>query len=137
MTDTAPAPASLVAGHEHATSAGMGMDDEAHAHSSTEGMGMGEGHAHCEPIPFQVPTINSITPNTDVAAGGAAVVIDGADFTPGMTATIGGTAIVEAPGYESPTRFAGTAPAGTVGVHDVSVTTTGGTKTLTGGFTYT
>lgn len=137
-SDEAVAPASLVAGHVHATSAGEGTDNEDHAHSTTAGEETSvSGHAHCEPIPLPDPTINSIQPAEDVAAGGVAVVISGADFVGGMTAAIGGDAIAPAPGYVNPMRFEGTAPAHAAGVVDVTVTTPGGTATLTGGFTYT
>lgn len=134
----APAPQSLVAGHVHATSSGEGMDDEQHAHSTTAGDSTSvSDHAHCEPIPFQVPTIEQLTPSEDVAAGGAALIITGADFLGGMTAAIGGVAVAPAPGYVNPMRFEGTVPPGAVGTHDVTVTTAGGTATHPASFTYT
>lgn len=82
-----------------------------------------------------LPTISTIAPATGSTAGGEALVISGGNFVAGMTADLGGTPISGT--YINPMRFEGTAPPGTAGPVDVTVTTPGGTATLPGGYTYT
>jgi IPT/TIG domain len=86
--------------------------------------------------PPPAPTISTVVPNTGLTAGGDDLVITGTNFAPGMTAAVGGAPIAS-DGYVNPMRFEGASPPGTAGVVDVTVTTAGGTGTLTGGFTYT
>ena len=82
-----------------------------------------------------VPTVIAIAPTGGPAAGGTLVTITGTDLG-GATAVRFGEA--SAPGFavDSPTRITATAPAGSAGTVDVSVTTPGGTGTGAGLFTY-
>ena len=82
------------------------------------------------------PTVTSIAPTSGTSAGGTAVTITGTNLTGATGATIGGAAVT---GFTavSATSVTGTSPAGTVGAQSVTVTTSGGTGTLAGGFTYT
>jgi IPT/TIG domain len=92
------------------------------------------GFTYVAPPP-PVPTISTIVPTTGTGAGGDALVITGTNFVPGMTAALDGVPVV-AGQYINPMRFECTSPPGVDGPVDVMVTTTGGTATLPGGFTY-
>ncbi len=80
------------------------------------------------------PTIASITPNTGPVSGGTSVTISG-DYLDKATVRVDGlTASVTQPGT---TSIVITTPAVTdAHAADVTVTTAGGTATITGGFTY-
>lgn len=80
--------------------------------------------------------VSSITPDTDVEAGGAAVSITGTGFTHATGATIGGAAVTSFV-VVSDTEITGVAPAGTAGAVNVVVASPFGNGTLVGGFTYT
>ena len=85
------------------------------------------------------PVITSITPATDVEAGGATAVIAGTDFDPAtVTVVIDGNPATVNAAATTTTSIEITVPAGTAGVVDV-VVTNGDTQfdTLVGGFTYT
>ena len=77
-----------------------------------------------------------MTPNFGPPAGGTAVVIGGANFAPGATATFGGspaTGVV----WVDPFTLQATTPAGSYGTVDVAVTNPDAQfGTLTNGFTY-
>jgi predicted secreted protein len=83
------------------------------------------------------PTISTVTPSTDVAAGGAAVAIVGSGFMPGAAVAFGataGTSVVVVDG----THITCVAPAHTAATVDVTVTNADaqvGTKS--NGFTFT
>jgi len=80
-------------------------------------------------------TVTGITPSTGPAGGGTTVTITGANYVSGATVTIGGnscTGVI----VDSSTRIRATTPSGTAGAQSVVVTTSGGSGTLTGGFTY-
>ncbi|MGW7001522.1 IPT/TIG domain-containing protein [Streptomyces sp. NPDC054933] len=80
------------------------------------------------------PTIGTPSPNSGPTSGGTAVTIPGTSFTTAQSVTIGGAA---APfDVISDTEIAAVTPPGTAGAQTVSVVTTGGTASLTGGFTY-
>ena len=79
------------------------------------------------------PSITNITPNSGPAAGGTSVVITGTNLT-GGTVTFGGTSATCT--VDSATQITCTSPAHAAGPVDVAVTTTKGTATSTGGFTY-
>lgn len=82
------------------------------------------------------PNIASVTPSTGSRAGGAPVLIRGAELAFTQAVTIGGVAA--AFGIISNTQIAAvTPPAGAPGPANVVVTTTGGNATATGAFVYT
>ena len=81
-------------------------------------------------------TITSVTPPTGLTSGGTPITITGTGFITGATVNIGGnsaTSIV----VVSATSITAVTPTGSVGVQNVVVTTSAGSATLTGGFTYT
>jgi hypothetical protein len=84
------------------------------------------------------PTLGAASPSVGAPTGGTVVTITGTDFVPGETTiTIGGTLI---PAVDvvvnSPTSLTITTPPHAPGAVDISVTTPGGSATLTGAFTY-
>lgn len=87
------------------------------------------------------PTLTSITPATDVAAGGAAFTLVGVNLAgDGSTATtvaIGGNAATSLVIADSGLSITGVVPAHAAGTVNVVVVTTGGTSTMTNGFVYT
>ena len=96
---------------------------------------LANGYTYFVPAP---PEISKVTPAFDWAQGGATVVIDGLGFgfsgTPVVKfGSVAATNVVRI----SNTQVSATAPAGTVGLKEVSVTPVGGTAiTKTGAFTY-
>jgi hypothetical protein len=85
-------------------------------------------------LPIPVPTITSVSPIKGCDAGGTTVTITGTDLTGTTSVTFGGTAATFT--VDSGTQITATTPAGTAGTVDVSVTTSGGTATATGAYTY-
>lgn len=86
-------------------------------------------------VATSAPVVSSISPTSGAAAGGDLVTISGQFFTGATDVSIGGTT---ASSYTviSDTTISAVTPAGTAGAADVTVTTSAGTGTLTGGFTY-
>ncbi|HET6921756.1 MAG TPA: IPT/TIG domain-containing protein, partial [Anaeromyxobacteraceae bacterium] len=85
-----------------------------------------------------VPTIASISPSSGGVEGGTVLTVTGTGFDTaagGTAVTIGGVAAT-AVSVSSATWLTCTTPAGAAGPADVAVSTSGGTATLTGGFTY-
>lgn len=85
-----------------------------------------------------VPTISSISPTSGGVEGGTVVAVTGTDFDTaagGTTVTIGGAAAT-AVNVTSSTSLTCATPTGTAGPADVVVSTSGGTATLAGGFTF-
>jgi formylglycine-generating enzyme required for sulfatase activity len=81
------------------------------------------------------PFLNSVAPNASVSTGGGAITITGTNLTGTSSVTIGGnhaTSVV----VLNDTTVTAVAPAGTVGAHDVVVSTPAGSATLTDGFVY-
>ena len=76
------------------------------------------------------PTVSGLVPSSGPVAGGTTVTITGSRFTGASAVSFGGTS---ATGFtvDSDTQITATAPAGTAGTVDVTVTTAGGTS-LTG-----
>ena len=81
------------------------------------------------------PTIASVSPTSGPALGGTAITITGTNLTGATSVTVGGVAATNVV-IVSATSITTKTPAGTAGAKDVSVTTAGGTVTLTGAFTY-
>jgi len=94
------------------------------------------GHTELDlSIEGAAPTVTGITPTSGTTAGGTSVTITGTNFISVATVTIGGNAATGVTVVNA-TTITATTPAGTAGAKDVVVTTTGGTGTLSGGFTY-
>lgn len=82
------------------------------------------------------PTVSGVIPDQGPLAGGTAITIIGTGFTAPAAATIGGNAVAGLQVVSS-TQLTGTAPAGSSpGFKDVVVTTSAGTATCAGCFTY-
>jgi hypothetical protein len=84
---------------------------------------------------FDAPTVTAITLNSGPTAGGQSVTINGTNFLPGMTVSIGGVAcssVIPSTSSVLPCTI-GARVAGTV---DVVATVLGQTGTLINGFTY-
>ena len=88
-----------------------------------------------EPTPTPAPTLTAVSPDQGSALGGTQLTLTGTNFISGATVRVGGTAATQVTVVSS-TSITCTAPAGTPGVADVSVTTSGGTATLQDAFTY-
>jgi len=82
-----------------------------------------------------VPTVSSVAPPRGAAVGGTAVTITGTGFGAPATVTIGGVAAANVV-VAGATSITATTPPGAAGPAAVSVTTSGGTASLAGGFTY-
>ncbi|MEU6019340.1 IPT/TIG domain-containing protein [Streptomyces sp. NPDC047515] len=80
------------------------------------------------------PSIGTPTPAAGPVSGGTAVTIPGTNFTTTQSVTFGGVAAQFS--VINDTTISAVTPPGTVGAVDVTVTTTGGSATATGGFTY-
>jgi hypothetical protein len=87
-----------------------------------------------------LPLVTSLTPSSGSAAGGNKVTIRGANFTAGSTVQFG-TATLDPTSvtFDSASQIVVTAPAGTAGTVDVTVTTSQGTSPFrpTDEYTYT
>lgn len=81
------------------------------------------------------PTVTTITPSSGPTSGGTAVTVTGTDLTTTQSVTVGGT--VAPFTVINDTELSIVTPPGTAGAADVVVTTTGGSATAVGGFTYT
>ena len=81
------------------------------------------------------PTLTAVSPDQGSALGGTQLTLTGTNFASGATVRVGGTAAVGVTVVSS-TSITCLTPAGTPGVVDVSVTTSGGTATLDDAFTY-
>ncbi len=81
------------------------------------------------------PVVSGISPATGGAGGGTAVSIYGTGFSASTLITIGGVAVTSLV-YVTSNLMTAVTPAGTVGAQDVVAINSGGTGTLTGGFTY-
>jgi hypothetical protein len=80
------------------------------------------------------PTISTLTPASGPTSGGTTVTITGTGLTTTQSVSFGG---VLAPfGVVNSTTVSAVTPPGTAGAVDVVITTTGGSATVVGGFTY-
>ncbi len=82
------------------------------------------------------PTVTSLSPTSGVVTGGTSVVINGTNFT-GATAVTFGTNAASSFSVNSATQITATAPAGSAGIVDVRVSTSGGTSATGAGDRYT
>jgi uncharacterized protein with beta-barrel porin domain/carbon monoxide dehydrogenase subunit G len=82
-----------------------------------------------------VPTLTAVAPATGTTAGGTSVTLTGTNLTGATAVRFDGTA---ATGYtvNSATSITATTPAHAAGIVNVSVTTPGGSATLTNSYTY-
>lgn len=83
------------------------------------------------------PTVVSISPSSGNALGGIAVTIGGTNFGDVLAVIIGGVTCLPPITVANTMAIVCDTPATSVGVQDVSVTTTGGTATKTGAYTAT
>jgi rhamnogalacturonyl hydrolase YesR len=81
------------------------------------------------------PTVTSVSPNSGVIAGGTVVTITGANFATGATVTFGSTPATNVVVVSS-TSITAITPVGTAGAVTVTVTVSGQSASLIGGFTY-
>ena len=87
------------------------------------------------PVLADTPTITGINPNSGPTTGGTSITITGTGFEDGATLSIGsGTAA--SVNVINDTTITAVTPSGTAGAVDVVVTTSGGSGTLAGGYTY-
>lgn len=83
------------------------------------------------------PTVGTINPNSGPASGGTAVTITGTNFTTTQSVTFGATpAPFSVINDTTLSVVTPPTPDGAPGPANVTVTTTGGSATVTGGFTY-
>ncbi len=82
-----------------------------------------------------VPTLSSVSPASGSSSGGTAVTLTGTNFVAGATVSFGGTAATNVTVVSS-TSITATTPAHAAGAVNVVVSDTGGSVTLTNGFTY-
>ena len=81
------------------------------------------------------PTVSAVTPDSGSPAGGTAVTLTGTGFRTGIQVDFGGQAATDVV-VLSATELTATTPAHSAGLVDVEVSTTGGSGTLSNGFTY-
>lgn len=81
------------------------------------------------------PTVSTIVPSSGPTAGGTAVTINGTNLGSTTAVTFGGTAATSFT-VGSATQVTATTPVHAAGAVDVVVTTSGGSATSTGGFTF-
>jgi Tol biopolymer transport system component len=81
------------------------------------------------------PTLTSVAPASGPTTGGTIVTVSGTDLATTTGVTIGGTAAAIV-GTPTPMSVAVTTPPGIAGPRDIAVTTSLGTATVVGGFTY-
>lgn len=81
------------------------------------------------------PTVTAVSPSSGSTSGGTAVTLTGTGLATVSDVTIGGA--VAPFGVISSTEVSVITPPGTAGAADVVVTTTGGSVTVVGGYTYT
>jgi uncharacterized repeat protein (TIGR02543 family) len=86
------------------------------------------------PAQASTPTITSLSVTSGTTAGGTRTVIAGTNLLNATSVTVGGVEATRE--TNTATSLTITTPSTTVGVKDVVVTTSGGSATRTGGFTY-
>ena len=83
-----------------------------------------------------VPTITTINPNTGILAGGTTITITGTNLTDTSSVTVDGVAATGVT-VVSGTSVTCNTPAGSAGAKTITVTTPGGSVSLSSAFTYT
>jgi hypothetical protein len=81
------------------------------------------------------PILTAVAPTSGPDTGGTTVTLTGSGFTGGATVTFGGTPASSVT-VNSDTSLTAVTPAHAAGAVDVTVVTSNGTATVTGGFTY-
>ncbi|QIG45063.1 hypothetical protein G5V58_21905 [Nocardioides anomalus] len=81
------------------------------------------------------PDLDALTPDEGPAGGGQGITLSGTGFRPGMVVSLGGTPATMV-GTPTSTTVTVTTPAHPAGPVDVTVTTPGGTATLSAGYTF-
>jgi formylglycine-generating enzyme required for sulfatase activity len=84
---------------------------------------------------FPPPTVTGVTPSVGPAAGGTVITITGTNFT-GATSVKLGTKAATGVTVVNANTITAVTPVHSAGVKNLSVTTPGGTATLSGAFTY-
>jgi hypothetical protein len=87
-------------------------------------------------LALETPTVTAISPNTGPTAGGQSVTITGTDFSTGSATVKFGNNAATSVSVASDTSITCNTPAGAAGSVDVTVTTNGGSRVVTGGYTY-
>lgn len=87
------------------------------------------------PPPTTAPTLTGLTPNSGPTTGGTSVTLTGTNLSGATSVTFGGTAATSYT-VNSATQITATAPAGSVGTVNVTVTTPGGTSATSGATLY-
>ncbi|MBV7274500.1 cell wall-binding repeat-containing protein [Clostridium sp. PL3] len=87
-------------------------------------------------IPVATPTVTAVSPSNGSTAGGTTVTITGTGFTGATAVNFGGTAATNFT-VVSDTEITATAPAGSAGAVDITVTTAGGTSSTSSADQYT
>lgn len=105
------------------------------ANGATEDAAITAAALALAPRVLPVPAISGLSPVSGPVAGGTAIVIEGNNLI-GTTAVEFGGAAAESFTVDSMTQITASAPAGSAGAVDVSVTAPGGTAIKTGAFTY-
>jgi hypothetical protein len=85
---------------------------------------------------YPLPTITAVLPVRGPLLGGNGVSVSGSGFVVGQTQVKFGSASATAVAVNAETQLGATVPAASSGTVDVTVTTPGGTATLTNGYTY-
>lgn len=98
--------------------------------TTTGGVASGLSYSYVD-----APTVTTVSPSSGSATGGTAVTLTGTNLATTSSVTIGGT--VAAFGVIQAGEVSVITPPGTAGAADVVVTTTGGSATVVGGYTYT
>jgi DNA-binding beta-propeller fold protein YncE len=97
----------------------------------TSATSVADGYAY-----VAAPTVNAITPTGGPTGGGTGVTITGTNLT-GATLVKFGTGTAASFSVDSATQITAKTPAGTAGIVDVTVTTSGGTSAAAAGDRYT
>lgn len=93
------------------------------------------GVSNTQPYQYvNAPTLSLVSPNNGSTAGATSVTLTGSGFTGTTSVTFGGTPAAFT--VQSDSAVAVTTPAHPAGAVDIDVTSTGGTVTLSNGFTY-
>jgi hypothetical protein len=127
-TITATAPASTGLAHQNGTAT---VDVTVTTQAGTSATGAADEYTY-----YGVPSVTAVSPSVGPTAGGTAVTITGSHFVSGATVAFGGNPATNVTVVSSGSITA-TAPAGSAGTVDVTVTTPGGTSATSAADQYT